>query len=88
MDGMTGRGVLTETEEEREPSGTMADIGEGGGRGGGRQEEGVARVQKKIFVFTPSHLAPPPHIWDEKGTQQTKLKAMKWQWGGGGGAHT
>lgn len=53
MDGMTGRGLLIETEEEREPSWNMAYT-ERGGVGGGdadRRREMLECKRRVCFFF-------------------------------------
>lgn len=59
MDGMTGRGVLIETEEEREPSGTMGDR-EGRGRGGADRRRETLECKRRFFFLPPRPLSPAP----------------------------
>lgn len=68
MDGMTGRGLLIETEEEREPSWNMAYTERRGGggwvgetqTGGGRRSS--AKEEFFFFFYSPIPPTPtPPH---------------------------
>lgn len=86
MDGMTGRGLLIETEEEREPSWNMAYTEREGGwvgetqTGGGRRSS--AKEEVFFFFFTPPAPPHPPlHIQNEKGdaTDYIYEAGCRWQ---------